>query len=68
MEAPPLPPREPDIGMVSCDEFHHGSCRWYDEWSYDVMKDYRSTMNKTWTRFFKALLHDNHIEPRLLAS
>jgi len=47
MEAPPLPPREPDIGMVSCDEFHHGSCRWYDEWSYDVMKDYRSTMNKT---------------------
>ncbi|CAG5117913.1 unnamed protein product [Candidula unifasciata] len=37
---PPLPEREPDQAMVSCDEYNSGSCRWYDEWSYDSLLDY----------------------------
>ncbi|XP_067649277.1 prolyl 4-hydroxylase subunit alpha-1-like [Haliotis asinina] len=37
---PPLPAREPGQPRVSCDEFEYGSCRWYDEWSYEHLLDY----------------------------
>ena len=41
-------PTEPDKPVrnglqpcVSCDEYDHGSCRWYDEWNYDHINEYR---------------------------
>ncbi|XP_060067036.1 prolyl 4-hydroxylase subunit alpha-1-like [Ylistrum balloti] len=37
---PELPRRAELQGRVSCDEYHHGSCRWYDEWNYDHLVDY----------------------------
>ncbi|XP_071102165.1 prolyl 4-hydroxylase subunit alpha-1-like [Haliotis cracherodii] len=37
---PPLPQREAGQPRVSCDEFEYGSCRWYDEWSYEHMLEY----------------------------
>ncbi|XP_069111252.1 uncharacterized protein [Argopecten irradians] len=40
---PEIPRRAELQGRVSCDEYQHGSCRWYDEWNYDHLVDY---MNK----------------------
>ncbi|XP_064647850.1 uncharacterized protein LOC135500354 [Lineus longissimus] len=39
---PHLPPHNPGQPMVSCDEYENGSCRWYDEWNYDHILDYRN--------------------------
>ncbi|KAH9496891.1 hypothetical protein Btru_010087 [Bulinus truncatus] len=39
--APPsLPPRDGDQAMVMCDVYNSGSCRWYDEWSYEHLLEY----------------------------
>ncbi|KAK3603582.1 hypothetical protein CHS0354_017296 [Potamilus streckersoni] len=38
---PELPVREPGQSRVSCDEYDHGSCRWYDEWNYDHLIEYQ---------------------------
>ncbi|XP_067936542.1 uncharacterized protein [Watersipora subatra] len=40
-EPPSLPERTAEQALVLCDEYKHGSCRWYDEWLPDVMEDYR---------------------------
>lgn len=37
---PPLPERKPGQARVSCDEYEHGSCRWYDEWNFEHMIEY----------------------------
>ena len=37
---PPLPTRTPGQPRVSCDEYEHGSCRWYDEWNFEHMIEY----------------------------
>lgn len=37
---PSLPKRKPEQPRVSCDEYEQGSCRWYDEWNYDHIKEY----------------------------
>ncbi|XP_045170263.2 uncharacterized protein LOC123532764 [Mercenaria mercenaria] len=37
---PPLPERKPGQPRVSCDEYEHGSCRWYDEWNFEHMIEY----------------------------
>ncbi|XP_033762085.1 uncharacterized protein LOC117343723 [Pecten maximus] len=37
---PEIPRRAELQGRVSCDEYQHGSCRWYDEWNYDHLVDY----------------------------
>ncbi|OWF40008.1 uncharacterized protein LOC110464377 [Mizuhopecten yessoensis] len=37
---PEIPHRAEFQGRVSCDEYQHGSCRWYDEWNYDHLVDY----------------------------
>ncbi|KAJ8314180.1 hypothetical protein KUTeg_008741 [Tegillarca granosa] len=39
---PHLPIRDENQPMVSCDEYEHGSCRWYDEWNYDNILEYKS--------------------------
>eukprot|EP00057_Strongylocentrotus_purpuratus_P013044 XP_011667518.1 PREDICTED: uncharacterized protein LOC105439808 [Strongylocentrotus purpuratus] len=39
---PDLPARAPDQPRVSCDEYEHGSCRWYDEWNNDHLTEYRA--------------------------
>lgn len=39
---PDLPTREPGQPRVNCDEYEHGSCRWYDEWNYEHLLDYRA--------------------------
>ncbi|XP_072179464.1 uncharacterized protein [Diadema setosum] len=36
-----IPAREPGQAKVNCDEYEHGSCRWYDEWNYDHIIDYQ---------------------------
>ncbi|XP_038044858.1 uncharacterized protein LOC119719459 [Patiria miniata] len=38
---PDLPVRQELQPYVSCDEYDHGSCRWYDEWGYDHLVQYR---------------------------
>ncbi|KAL3832523.1 hypothetical protein ACJMK2_024158 [Sinanodonta woodiana] len=38
---PELPARESGQSRVSCDEYDHGSCRWYDEWNYDHLIEYQ---------------------------
>ncbi|XP_033103273.1 uncharacterized protein LOC117106042 [Anneissia japonica] len=40
---PNLPDRNVGQPRVSCDEYENGSCRWYDEWNYDHIIDYRSS-------------------------
>lgn len=37
---PPLPKRKDGQPRVSCDEYEHGSCRWYDEWNFEHMIEY----------------------------
>ncbi|XP_052808216.1 uncharacterized protein LOC128237063 [Mya arenaria] len=37
---PPLPARQPGQSRVSCDEYEHGSCRWYDEWNFEHLIEY----------------------------
>nr|CAB3260540.1 uncharacterized protein LOC100175515 [Phallusia mammillata] len=40
--APKLPLRSHELTpRVSCDRYDSGSCRWYDEWNYDHLIDYR---------------------------
>ncbi|XP_019636225.1 PREDICTED: uncharacterized protein LOC109478849 [Branchiostoma belcheri] len=39
---PTLPARETGQPRVSCDEYEHGSCRWYDEWNYDHIVEYEA--------------------------
>eukprot|EP00057_Strongylocentrotus_purpuratus_P013043 XP_011667517.1 PREDICTED: prolyl 4-hydroxylase subunit alpha-2 [Strongylocentrotus purpuratus] len=39
---PDLPARASDQPRVSCDEYEHGSCRWYDEWNNDHLTEYRA--------------------------
>ncbi|XP_035689841.1 uncharacterized protein LOC118425129 [Branchiostoma floridae] len=39
---PTLPARESGQPRVSCDEYEHGSCRWYDEWNYDHIVEYEA--------------------------
>ncbi|XP_066301443.1 prolyl 4-hydroxylase subunit alpha-1-like [Branchiostoma lanceolatum] len=39
---PTLPARESGQPRVSCDEYEHGSCRWYDEWNYDHIEEYEA--------------------------
>ncbi|GFO37942.1 prolyl 4-hydroxylase subunit alpha-1-like [Plakobranchus ocellatus] len=39
--APSLPARDNDQAMVSCDDYNNGSCRWYDEWTYEHLTDYQ---------------------------
>nr|XP_054766925.1 uncharacterized protein LOC129274093 [Lytechinus pictus] len=39
---PALPARAPGQPRVSCDEYEHGSCRWYDEWNNDHLTEYRA--------------------------
>lgn len=36
-----LPPRSPNQPLVQCDTNDSGSCRWYDEWGYIHIRDYR---------------------------
>nr|XP_006825421.1 PREDICTED: uncharacterized protein LOC102803100 [Saccoglossus kowalevskii] len=38
---PELPPRVQDQPRVSCDKYEQGSCRWYDEWNFDHIKEYQ---------------------------
>lgn len=38
---PDVPERLPGTARVSCDEYEHGSCRWYDEWNYDHLIEYQ---------------------------
>lgn len=38
---PSIPERQEFQPRVSCDEFAHGSCRWYDEWGYDHLINYQ---------------------------
>ncbi|CAL1538796.1 unnamed protein product [Lymnaea stagnalis] len=38
--APHLPAREALQAMVMCDVYNSGSCRWYDEWSYEHLLEY----------------------------
>ncbi|PIK44985.1 hypothetical protein BSL78_18169 [Apostichopus japonicus] len=42
---PPVPERLSKTARVTCDEYEHGSCRWYDEWNYDHIPDYLQRMN-----------------------
>ncbi|XP_055875119.1 uncharacterized protein LOC106073181 isoform X1 [Biomphalaria glabrata] len=45
--APPnLPQRESDQAMVMCDVYNSGSCRWYDEWTYEHLLDYKKNKLK----------------------
>ena len=37
---PPIPQRNAGQPRVSCDEYEHGSCRWYDEWNFEHMIEY----------------------------
>lgn len=39
---PELPPRASGTPRVNCDEYEKGSCRWYDEWNYEHLVDYRN--------------------------
>eukprot|EP00118_Oscarella_pearsei_P008860 m.47806 g.47806 ORF g.47806 m.47806 type:complete len:401 (+) comp33827_c0_seq1:12-1214(+) len=39
-----LPPRLPNQPVVQCDMNDSGSCRWYDEWGYIHIQDYRQKM------------------------
>lgn len=39
---PDLPKRKPNQPKVSCDEYEQGSCRWYDEWNYDHILEYKA--------------------------
>lgn len=39
---PHIPVMEPGTPRVSCDEYEHGSCRWYDEWNYDHIIEYQN--------------------------
>ncbi|XP_061180354.1 prolyl 4-hydroxylase subunit alpha-1-like [Saccostrea echinata] len=39
---PDLPARAPGTPRVNCDEYENGSCRWYDEWNYEHLVDYRN--------------------------
>lgn len=34
------PKRKTGQARVSCDEYIHGSCRWYDEWNHDHLIQY----------------------------
>jgi hypothetical protein len=43
--APDLPVRLPRQPVVQCDHYDSGSCRWYDEWGYVHIKQYRQ-LNK----------------------
>jgi len=38
---PALPERQQYQPRISCDEYDQGSCRWYDEWGYDHLVDYK---------------------------
>ncbi|GFR79868.1 prolyl 4-hydroxylase subunit alpha-2 [Elysia marginata] len=38
---PELPLRDGDQAKVSCDDYNNGSCRWYDEWTYEHILDYQ---------------------------
>ncbi|VDI74593.1 Hypothetical predicted protein [Mytilus galloprovincialis] len=38
---PHIPVMESGTPRVSCDEYAHGSCRWYDEWNYDHIIEYQ---------------------------
>ncbi len=40
MEEPVSPLRHSLQPRVSCDEYEFGSCRWYDEWNYDHIRQY----------------------------
>lgn len=40
MPEPSLPKRKSNQPRVSCDEYEFGSCRWYDEWNFDHIKEY----------------------------
>lgn len=46
MTEPMLPARLPGQPKVSCDEYEHGSCRWYDEWGYDHMTEYAAQKHR----------------------
>ncbi|XP_039265616.2 uncharacterized protein LOC120341207 [Styela clava] len=37
---PSLPKRNEFTARVSCDQYQFGSCRWYDEWTYDHITSY----------------------------
>lgn len=39
---PELPVRASGTPRVNCDEYEKGSCRWYDEWNYEHLVDYRN--------------------------
>ncbi|XP_029641138.1 uncharacterized protein LOC115215919 [Octopus sinensis] len=39
---PHLPIRDEYQPRVTCDESESGSCRWYDDWNYDHLLEYRS--------------------------
>ncbi|XP_031556482.1 probable prolyl 4-hydroxylase 7 [Actinia tenebrosa] len=41
---PSLPKRKREQPRVSCDEYEQGSCRWYDEWNYDHIKEYAANV------------------------
>ncbi|XP_062518020.1 uncharacterized protein LOC134193224 [Corticium candelabrum] len=41
MSEPDLPVRLPHQPMVQCDQYDSGSCRWYDEWGYGHLREYR---------------------------
>ncbi|XP_070564959.1 uncharacterized protein [Ptychodera flava] len=38
---PDVPIRKQGQPKVSCDDYTVGSCRWYDEWNYDHLVEYR---------------------------
>ncbi|RUS69165.1 hypothetical protein EGW08_023073 [Elysia chlorotica] len=38
---PHLPVRDDDQALVSCDDYDNGSCRWYDEWTYEHLLEYQ---------------------------
>ena len=45
IEEPAQPPRKMSQPRVSCDIYEEGSCRWYDEWGYDHLVEYRQNQH-----------------------
>lgn len=41
LSEPDLPVRLPGQPVVQCDRYDSGSCRWYDEWGFTHIKQYR---------------------------
>lgn len=39
---PELPMRASETPRVNCDKYERESCRWYDEWIYEHLMDYRN--------------------------